>query len=331
MARARIALAGLATLMVACVSPTSPPTPTPNIQATVGAAVQEALAAIQTPTFTASPTSTPDLLASATGSTLDQLVVREVPAGIPEYSRSQWADWIDEDGDCQNTRHEVLIDESLEPVAFKSSAGCQVASARWVAPYTGTVVVDASALDIDHMVPLKNAHLSGGWAWSPDRKAAFANDLSDPDHLIAVTASANRSKGARGPEEWRPPDSSYWCEYATDWVRIKGTWSLSVTPPELAALHDMLDTCRDGDLPASPSPDPASSVAAPPTPTATSMPPTATPTRIHDLTPTFILPPTPTLVLRSCCKYCSKGKACGDTCISRSYTCRVGPGCACNR
>ncbi len=33
---------------------------------------------------------------------------------------------------------------------------------------------------------------------------------------------------------------------------------------------------------------------------------------------------------RSCCKICTTGKACGDTCIRRSYTCRVGPGCACN-
>lgn len=32
---------------------------------------------------------------------------------------------------------------------------------------------------------------------------------------------------------------------------------------------------------------------------------------------------------RSCCKYCSKGKPCGDTCISRRYTCHKGPGCAC--
>jgi hypothetical protein len=31
-----------------------------------------------------------------------------------------------------------------------------------------------------------------------------------------------------------------------------------------------------------------------------------------------------------CCKYCTKGKACGDTCIARSKTCRVGHGCACN-
>ena len=32
-----------------------------------------------------------------------------------------------------------------------------------------------------------------------------------------------------------------------------------------------------------------------------------------------------------CCKICSKGKACGDTCIRRDYTCHVGRGCACNQ
>jgi hypothetical protein len=31
-----------------------------------------------------------------------------------------------------------------------------------------------------------------------------------------------------------------------------------------------------------------------------------------------------------CCKVCSKGKACGNTCIRRSYECHVGRGCACN-
>ena len=33
---------------------------------------------------------------------------------------------------------------------------------------------------------------------------------------------------------------------------------------------------------------------------------------------------------QSCCKICRKGKACGDSCISRSYTCHVGSGCACD-
>jgi hypothetical protein len=32
----------------------------------------------------------------------------------------------------------------------------------------------------------------------------------------------------------------------------------------------------------------------------------------------------------TCCKVCSKGKACGDTCIEATKTCHVGAGCACN-
>lgn len=31
-----------------------------------------------------------------------------------------------------------------------------------------------------------------------------------------------------------------------------------------------------------------------------------------------------------CCKICKSGQACGDSCISRSYQCRKGSGCACN-
>jgi SH3-like domain-containing protein len=33
---------------------------------------------------------------------------------------------------------------------------------------------------------------------------------------------------------------------------------------------------------------------------------------------------------RTCCKICSKGKACGDSCISRDKTCHKGVGCACD-
>lgn len=31
-----------------------------------------------------------------------------------------------------------------------------------------------------------------------------------------------------------------------------------------------------------------------------------------------------------CCKYCSSGKACGDSCIASNKSCNVGGGCACN-
>ena len=32
-----------------------------------------------------------------------------------------------------------------------------------------------------------------------------------------------------------------------------------------------------------------------------------------------------------CCKICQKGKACGSSCISKSYVCTKPPGCACNK
>ncbi len=39
--------------------------------------------------------------------------------------------------------------------------------------------------------------------------------------------------------------------------------------------------------------------------------------------------PIPTPV-QGCCKVCTRGRACGNTCIARYMTCHVGPGCACN-
>ena len=38
----------------------------------------------------------------------------------------------------------------------------------------------------------------------------------------------------------------------------------------------------------------------------------------------------PQPIAQACCKICTTGKACGDTCIAREKICHVGPGCACN-
>lgn len=118
-------------------------------------------------------------------------------------------------------RNEVLLAENPGDATHRSVRRCRVASGQWFAPYSGTVVTVPGDLDIYHTLPLANAHKSGAWQWSPERKRLYANYLDDPSHLIAVTASANCSKGAKGPDEWRPPDGSYWCPYAVNWITVK--------------------------------------------------------------------------------------------------------------
>ena len=112
---------------------------------------------------------------------------------------------------------------------FESDRNCRVAAGRWYGALTGTYVDTPGDLDIDHLVPLKNAHDSGGWAWRSAKKEDYANYLGNPDHLIAVTKTANRSKGTKGPEEWRPSDEVYWCQYATDWTEVNFEWGLTMT------------------------------------------------------------------------------------------------------
>jgi hypothetical protein len=55
--------------------------------------------------------------------------------------------------------------------------------------------------------------------------------------------------------------------------------------------------------------------------------PTYTFTPFLTITPVSIYPTS--LPPSYCCKHCSTGKPCGDSCISRSYTCHKPPGCAC--
>ena len=172
------------------------------------------------------------------------IAVAPTSGNMPAYDRDEWRHWIDEDGDCQDTRHEALVAESVSAVEYADSGQCRVASGEWVDPYTGERFADPSNLEIDHLVPLANAHASGGWAWSKSRKRAYANDLSFAGHLVAVHGPANQAKGKSGPEDWQPSNSSYWCQYAIDWITIKNSWELTATEAEVAKLAEMLDTCE---------------------------------------------------------------------------------------
>lgn len=161
------------------------------------------------------------------------------------YSRTLFKHWIDQDADSCNTREEVLIAES-QSRAQVDAFGCKVIAGDWLSPYDNVTHSDPSGLDIDHMVPLKEAWDSGAWSWTSAQRQSFANDLSDPRSLIAVTASQNRSKGDKDPSNWLPPVATYRCEYLANWIAIKARWNLSMDSSEFGRIKNVITTSCPG-------------------------------------------------------------------------------------
>lgn len=157
------------------------------------------------------------------------------------YDRKQFGNWIDADGDCQNTRQEVLIEESRIPVTFKTARQCRGIAGEWHDPYTERVFTDPSLLAVDHVVPLKEDFDLGADQWSGEKMRQYFNDLTNTDHLIAVYRSANRSKGASDPARWLPPNEAYHQEYVTIWLEIKEKWGLSMDPEEASVIKRILE------------------------------------------------------------------------------------------
>lgn len=165
-------------------------------------------------------------------------VTNPIPA--TPYNRKDWPHWIDEDGDCQNTRQELLIATSKVSVQFKDSKHCTVISGEWYGVYTGKTFTKASDVDIDHIVPLAHAHRHGAENWTKEQRKTFANDF---ENLVAVSDSANRSKSDKAPDEWLPPLKSYWCEYGKRWERVKDKYRLWYSQQERIVLNQLAETC----------------------------------------------------------------------------------------
>ena len=156
------------------------------------------------------------------------------------YDRDLFPHWLDEDGNCRDTRAETLILQSEVPVAFADGAGCHVTSGRWYDPYTNSTFTDDDDLDIDHIVPLKWAYEHGADKWPERIRAAFANDTLN---VIAVSLSANRSKGAKGPTEWMPANQSFRCQYLQRFQVVTQKYQLAFTARESRVLSRQFSSC----------------------------------------------------------------------------------------
>lgn len=149
--------------------------------------------------------------------------------------------WLETDRPGCNVRELVLIAEAI--TITEVNQDCRPLDGLWHSWYDDDPFDDPSRLDIDHMVPLAEAHDSGAAVWPAERKSAFANDLELEAVLTAVSASSNRTKRAHDPADWKPPLRSAWCQYAHDWIAVKVKWSLTADRQEIDALRDMLQTC----------------------------------------------------------------------------------------
>lgn len=171
---------------------------------------------------------------------LNQLTIQEeVRDG---YQRELFMNsWSDFDSDGCDTRREVLIEESLIPVVVDEN--CKILSGKWRSIYDGVETEDPATFDIDHFVALAEAWDSGANLWDDEKRKLFANDLSDPDTLIAVTRESNRNKGDRDPADWLPILPETHCWYVTTWISIKHRWQLSVDQREFEAIKNVLNSC----------------------------------------------------------------------------------------
>jgi len=183
-----------------------------------------------------------------------------------EYKRQLYKHWIDFDHDCQDTRTEMLIRDTHGNVKFKRHAQfvrkdmadrgnahqgqnegkftldikgqkvakpCVITTGHWIDGYTGKIYSRANDLDLDHVIPLKYAHVHGAGNWGETKRKEFAND---PENLILTWKSINRQKGDKGPLRWMPPQEKVWCSYLSRWEKLVSKYKIRLSKAELSNI-----------------------------------------------------------------------------------------------
>lgn len=236
---------------------------TPAVPATAGPATEAAPSAEVSPTpgtvAAASPSSaapTPSETPvqalnppSAAFLALDDLSVA-ARGTMSDYDREAlFGGWIDADGDCEDTRNEVL---ARDLTGVTSDNGCTVETGTLADPYTGTTidfvrgVTTSGAVQVDHVVSVGNAWVTGARRLSQAERVAFYND---PLNLLAVDGPSNGAKSDEDASGWLPPDEAFACDMVAVQIAVKTKYALWVTAPEKNAMAEVLSTCPAQELP----------------------------------------------------------------------------------
>jgi hypothetical protein len=171
-------------------------------------------------------------------------------APITGYSRAQFgAAWTDTDHNGCDQRNDILRRDLTNETLKPKTHGCVVLSGTLVDRYTGLTISfrksSASEVQIDHVVPLENAWVTGADRWTKAKRTALA---TDPLNLLAVGGSVNESKGSGDAATWLPR-KAYRCDYVARQVAVKAKYGAWMTSAEHQAIADVLATCPNERLP----------------------------------------------------------------------------------
>jgi len=140
---------------------------------------------------------------------------------------------------CMNVSDLILKRDSKTAIQTVPADICEVASGTWEDPYSGQIFTESKDMNIDHMVPLKHAYLSGAWKWPAEKRCYYANYMENDFHLLTVSARENMVKADKGPDKYLPPNSASICNYLKQWNQVKLTWGLIFLPAEVDAIQKM--------------------------------------------------------------------------------------------
>ncbi len=159
-----------------------------------------------------------------------------------------WSDDVDVDGGHNgcDTRNDVLRRDLTAEALKPGTHGCVVLSGTLADPYTGHLIVFARGLSssamvqIDHVVALGDAWVTGAQQLTPTQRRTLAND---PLNLLAVDGPTNGVKGDADAASWLPPNKAFRCTYVARQVAVKQRYHLWVTPAEGVQIARVLTGC----------------------------------------------------------------------------------------
>jgi hypothetical protein len=199
------------------------------------------------------PTAPGKVVKGPAGSALAALATISIKGRAPTtgYSRDEFGPaWTDTDHNGCDQRNDVLRRDLTAETLKPKTHGCVVLTGTLADPYTGTTIAfrkqTASAVQIDHLVALQNAWVTGAFKWTKEKRTALA---TDPLNLLAVDGPTNSAKGAGDAATWLPPRKTFRCTYVARQVAVKVKYGVWMTAAEHAAIERILSGCPAQKLP----------------------------------------------------------------------------------